>query len=41
MLHTEDPQVLGITAQNLVTPTTGGPGFVHPYIMIFIFIKCV
>jgi len=41
MLHTEDPQVLGTTAQNVVTPSTWSPGFVNPYIIIFIFIECV
>jgi len=28
-LHTEDPQKLGITTQNLLTMTTWSPGFAH------------
>jgi hypothetical protein len=29
-LHTEDPQILGATAQNVVATATWHPGFVHP-----------
>jgi hypothetical protein len=30
MFHTEDPQILGATIQNLVAWATWQPGFVHP-----------
>jgi hypothetical protein len=28
--HTQDPRILGVTAQNLVATATWRPGFVHP-----------